>query len=73
MDADPIRVRPDVAAAFAAWMEELGTLDAYAVSSWAQTAQPELDELSPIQYLDKHSDAEEFARAAQIVAATLAQ
>jgi hypothetical protein len=72
-DADPIRVRPEVAAAFAAWVEERGTLDAYAVSSWAQTSQAELNELSPIQYLDKSSDAEELARAARIAAARLAQ
>lgn len=73
MSADPIRVRPQVAAAFAVWVEELGTLDPYAVSAWARTAQAELDELSPIQYLDKNGDGEELVRTARIAAARLAQ
>ena len=34
-------------------LEEMGSLDPHAVASWAQTRQPELHDLTPVDYLGK--------------------
>ena len=53
LSAEPVRIRRSVAAAFTAWVEEMGSLDPPAVASWAQTRQPELHDLTPVEYLGK--------------------
>ncbi len=76
LSAEPVRVRRSVAAAFAAWVEEMGSLDPYAVASWAQTRQPELHDLTPVEYLGKGGgdDGEELlVFSARVTASRLAQ
>jgi hypothetical protein len=72
--ADTVRVRRPVAEAFAAWVEEAGALDPYAVIAWAQTRQPELDDLTPLQYLGKDvAEDDRVTISARVTAARLAQ
>jgi len=72
----PVRIRPIVAAAFAGWVDEMGSLDPYAVVSWAQTRQPELHNLTPVQYLDESSggdEGEQVVFSARVTASRLSQ
>ncbi len=75
LSAEPIRVRRSVAAAFTAWVAEMGSLDPYAVASWAQTHQPELDDLTPVEYLAQGGggEAEPLTFSARVTASRLAQ
>jgi hypothetical protein len=76
LPAEPVRIRRSVAAAFTAWVEEMGSLDPYAVASWAQTRQPELHDLTPAEYLGKGGgDAgdELLTFSARVTASRLAQ
>lgn len=71
----PARVRPDVAALLAAWVEQAGSLDPYAVVSWSQTEQPEIHGLTPADALAK-GDAtytDMLILSARVTAARLAQ
>jgi len=72
----PVRIRPIVAAAFTSWVDEMGSLDPYAVVSWAQTRQPELHNLTPVQYLDESSggdEGEQVVFSARVTASRLSQ
>lgn len=75
LSAEPIRVHRSVAAAFTAWVEEMGSLDPYAVASWAQTRQPELHDLTPVKHLGKGGGdkAELLIFSARVTASRLAQ
>jgi len=76
LSAEPVRIRRSVAAAFTAWVKEMGSLDPYAVASWAQTRQPELHDLTPVEYLGKGGDNdgdELLIFSARVTASRLAQ
>ena len=76
LSAEPVRIRRSVAAAFAAWVQEMGSLNPHAVASWAQTRQPELHDLTPVEYLGKGGDDngdELLIFSARVTAARLAQ
>ena len=76
LSAEPVRIRRSVAAAFTAWIEEMGALDPYAVASWAQTRQPELHDLTPVEYLGKgggNNEDELLVFSARVTASRLAQ
>lgn len=76
LSAEPVRIRRSVAAAFTAWVEEMGSLDPYAVASWAQMRQPELHDLTPVEYLGKgggYDGDELLIFSARVTASRLAQ
>ena len=76
LSAEPVRIRRSVDAAFTAWVEEMGSLDPYAVASWAQTPQPEPHDLTPVEYLGKGGgeDGDELLiYSARVTASRLAQ